>query len=295
MAPRNRFRKTKPRRKTAAKKTARLSKPMKKAVKQLVRGEAETKRTAFYQDANNGSSGAIATGMFSTRGWAVQNNVITNNTTDLLQIIPYVIQGTNDFNRIGKSIRVVNLNVRGTVRILGSLIAAIGTPMTNLDVYVYVLQHVSLKNYTDLRARNDFSRLLEDGEGGGRNFLGNALDPFMPVSKQTYNVLARKRIQLKYGGAALPGGTLTTPVSVANAHQWSAEYNINLTKKCPKKLTFPDDDNGSILPTIYNSPTNSSIFMVFGFVDEQVGNPAGSLVRPWLEQTYVSSLTFKDM
>jgi len=293
MAPRRAFRKRAPRRKT--KKTARLSKPMKKAVKTLIRGEAETKRTAFYQSANNGASGAIATGNWSDRGWAVQNNTITNNTTDLLQIIPYVIQGTNDFNRIGKSIRVMSLNVRGTVRVLGSLISNIGTPMTNLDVYIYVLQHVSLKNYTDLRARNDFSRLLEDGEGSGKNFLGNALDPFQPVSNQNYSVLQRKRIQLKYGGAALPGGTLTTPVSVANAHQWSAEFNFNLTKKCPKKLTFPDDDNGAVNPLVYNSPTNSSIMMVIGFVDEQVGNPAGSLVRPWLEQTYVSSLTFKDM
>ena len=271
-----------------------LSKPMRRAIKQVIATQAETKRATFYQTANNGSSGAIATGLFSGRGWAVQNNTITNNTTDLLQIIPYLAQGTNDWERIGKTVRTVALNVKGSVRITGSLVNAIGTPGTNLVVYLYFLQHVSLKDYTNLRARNDMTQLLETGEGYNAPFLGNTLDPHQPVANEWYNLLTRRKIVLRYGGAALPGGTLTTPVSVANAHQWYADFDVNLTKHCPKKLVFPEDDV-SLPPTVYNSPTNSSIFMCVGFVDESQGSPGSTLVRPWLEQTYVSSYLYKDM
>jgi len=278
----------------SVKPVAKLSKPMRRAIKQVVHGQAETKRAAFYQTANNGSSGAIATGLFSGRGWAVQNNTITNNTTDLLQIIPYIAQGTNDWERIGKSIRTVGLNVKGSIRVTSSIVNNVAGAATNLEVYLYFLQHKSLKDYTNLRARNDFNQLLETGEGYNAPFLGNTLDPFQPVADEWYTVLTRRKIVLRYGGAVLPGGTLTTPVSVANAHQWYADFDVNLTKQCPKKLVFPEDDV-SLPPTVYNSPTNSSIMMVVGFVDQFQGSPASTLVRPWLEQTYVSSYTYKDM
>jgi len=292
MAPK--FANRRPKRKAATKKVATLSKPMKRAIKQVVNGQAETKRATFYQTANNGSSGAIATGLFSGRGWAVQNNTITNNTTDLLQIIPYIAQGTNDWERIGKTIRTVSLNVKGSIRITSSIVNNVAGAATNLEVYIYFLQHVSLKDYTNLRARNDFTQLLETGEGYNAPFLGNTLDPHQPVANEWYNLLTRRKIVLRYGGAVLPGGTLTTPVSVANAHQWYADFDVNLTKHCPKKLVFPEDDV-SLPPTVYNSPTNSSIMMVVGFVDQFQGSPPSTLVRPWLEQTYVSSYLYKDM
>lgn len=298
MAPKRTMRRGKKTgRKSPAKKTAKLSSPLRRAIKQVVRGEAETKRAAFYQSANNGSSGAIATGNFSDRGWAVQNNTIVNNTTDLLQLIPYVAQGINDYERIGNRVRVQSLNVRGRIRITGSLVTAIATPMTNLDVYLYFLEHVSLKDYTNLRARNDFNQLLDTEEGNTTSFVGNALDGMHRVNKAAYQLISKKKIQLRYGGAALPGGTLTTPVAVANSHQWLSDFNINLTKACPKQLKYPDDVPGaSPLPaTVLNAPTNAAIFMAVGFVDCATGQPSGSLVRPWLEQTYISELSFKDM
>jgi hypothetical protein len=280
-------------RRSAKPASAKVSAPVKAAIKQIVRGQAETKSAAFYQSANNGSSTSPATGLFQDRGWAVQNNTITNNNTDLLQLIPYISEGTADWQRIGKTIRPVSFTVKGTIRITGSLVASVASPMTNLDVYLYCLQHVQLKDYTNLRARNDFSQLLETAEGSTTRFLGNALDGMMPVADGYYQVLSRKKIQLKYGGANLPGGTLTTPVSVANAHFWSNDFTFNLSKHIPKKLVYPEDDV-TLPATVYNAPTNSSPFMAIGFVDEQVGNPAGSLVRPWLEQTYIATLNYKD-
>jgi len=293
MAPRRAFKKKAKASRPKTKKVAKLSSPMRRAVKQLVRGEAETKTASFYQDANNGSITTPATGIFANRGWALQNSVISSNNTDLLQLIPNIQEGTDDWERIGKSIRVVNLNVKGTVRISFNLLNNIGTPGTNLNVYMYFLQHVSLKDYDSLRSQNDFTQLLDNNEGTVVQFLGNALDGFMPVSEQYYKVLTRRKLVLKYGGAVLPGGTLTTPVSVANAHHWSVDYNIDLTKHIPKRLIYPERNQA--VGSSQFQPTNSSIFMCMGFVDELVPNPSASLVRPWLEQTYVSKLSFKDM
>jgi len=271
-------------------KPAKLAPAMKRAIRRVVRGEAETKHASFYQSANNGSSSAPATGLFSDRGWALQNNTIANNNTDILQLIPYVPEGTSDWERIGKNIRPVSLKVQGSIRCVTSRVVTPSTAM-NLDVYMYVLQHVQLKDYVNLRAQNDFTTMLDTNEGGTSRFLGNAQDPFMSVSGQYYKVLLRRKIELHFGGAILPGGTLTTPVSIANAHQWYANYSLDLTKHIPKKLMYPD----SVVTTAQQDiPTNSSIFMSMGFVDNLVGDPSAGLVLPWLEQTYVSTLSYKD-
>lgn len=281
----------KPARGRKSKPMAKLSKPMKRAIKQVIRGESETKTCTFYQSLNNGGSVLPATGLFADRGWALQNNTIANNQTDILQLIPFIPEGTSDWERIGKVIRPTRLNVKGSLRVISNRVVTPST-VTNIDVYMYILQHVSLKDYENLRASNVFTQLLDTNEGGTINFQGNALDPFMPVSSQYYKVLTRRKIALKFGGAILPGGTLTTPVSIANAHQWYASYSLDLTKHVPKKLTFPDD---GVTTAAQNSPTNSSMFMCFGFVDNLVGSPSGALQLAWLEQTYVANLSFKDM
>lgn len=273
-----------------ARKPTKLAPAMKRAIKRVVRGEAETKKASFYQSINLGNTNVPATGLFSDRGWALQNNIIANNNTDILQLIPYVPEGTSDWERIGKNIRPVSLKVQGSIRCVSSRVVTPSTAM-NLDVYMYVLQHVQLKDYVNLRAQNDFNTMLDTNEGGTSRFLGNAQDPFMAVSGQYYKVIVRRKIELHFGGAILPGGTLTTPVSIANAHQWYANYSLDLTKHIPKKLMYPDS---VVTSAAQNIPTNSSIFMCFGFVDELVGNPSAGLTLPWLEQTYVSTLSYKD-
>jgi len=285
-----------------AKAVAKLSKPMKRAIKQVVRGEAETKRTAFYCSFNDGTSTARSDGLFSKRGWALQNNVIGSNNTDILQLIPFVTQGTDDWQRIGQRIRPSSLSLRGSVRcdLSGTLIKL--NP-SDFKVYIYVLQHVSLKDYTNLYANNNFTQLLETGEGTTVPFTGIPQNNGMPVAKQYYHVLQRKQITLRYGGAYMNpnAGTGIPPTDavacVANSHTWYADYSLNLTKHLPKVLMYPEDATSpSPGPAVLNAPTNSSIFMAMGFIDWF--NPSDStttLTLPRLEQTYVTQLSFKDM
>jgi len=288
----------KPRSKKAAKAkavTRSLTPNQKKEVVKLVQGQAEKKTVAFYQDYNAGTTiTAPYTGLYANRGWAVQNNYITNNLSDILQIIPFVVQGTDDNNRIGQRITVNSLYLTGQVRVVNERVNS-HTP-TNMEVYIYIMQHVSLKDYTNLRNANDFNLLLETGEPATGTstvaFEGLPQHAMMPISRQNYKVLHRKKITLWYAGQIGTAGL----TSVSNGHVWLGNFSFNLTKNVPKVLQYPET-NVLLPPYTSHTPTNTSIFMCMGFVD--VGNTSfsngGESSKPWLEQTYVSHLSFTDL
>jgi len=269
-----------------------LTKPQRSQVLDLVNGQAETKRVAFYETASTGAPPPlVATGLYSGRGWALQNNQITSNVTDIHQLIPFISKGIDDWNRIGSVVKPVSLTVKGAMRISGisarTTYGANSGP-SNIHVYIYVLQHVSLKSYPNLRLNNDFTQLLQTGEGTTVAFDGEALSPVLPVSKQFYKVLARKKVTLKFGGfiGSAPGIGMAP-----NAHSWYGEYSMDLSKHLPAKLVYPESTATSV-PTTDDAPTNSSIFMCMGYVNEL--NTTPTTPEAILEQTYVSSLLFKD-
>lgn len=261
----------------------------------LVKGQAETKRATFYETASAGTPPPVqANGLYSNRGWALQNNLINSNITDIHQLIPYVSQGINDWQRIGQKIRPISLTVKGAMRVTNVASYTNGssqTPPLNFHVDIYVLQHVSLKNYTALRANNDFTQLLQTGEGTTTGYLGEALSADLPVATQYYKVLARKTVLLKFAGvvATAPGIN-----SVANAHSWYGEYTFNLTKQLPAQIVYPEATLPSPNPQVDDAPANSSIFMCMGYRDELSTNPP-SATSANLEQTYIASMLYKDM
>jgi len=271
----------------------------KKQVVRIVHGQAETKTVAFYEQSNDGSFSARASGLYSQRGWRVQNNSITNNNNDIHQLDPYLQQGTDDNTRIGQRVSVSRLHITGAVRV--ALVNNVNAQVpTNMKVYLYILQHVSLKDYANLYSQNNFKQFLETGEPtsgtpGTDFFLGNPQNAGMPVAKQYYKVCMRKVITLRYGG--IDNLLATEAVSVANCHTWYADYSINLTKYVPKVLQYPETDTSPVvIPTTQNTPTNSSLFMSVGFIDwSNPNNSTAQSITPKLEQTYVSQLSFKDM
>jgi len=275
-----------------------LTQLQKKQVVRIVHGQAETKTVAFYQTSNAGNFNARSSGLFSQRGWAVQNNSIANNLGDIHQLIPFLQQGTDDNTRIGQRVTVTRLQVRGAIRVNVAVNITNAQP-TDLKVFMFVLQHVSLKDYNSLFAQNNFNQLLETNEpttltAGTVPFTGIPQNAAMSVAKQYYKVCHRREIVLRYAG--LQPGTVSAP-SIANAHTWYAEYSLDLTKNIPKILQYPETDASPVsIPSVQHSPTNSSLFMSFGFVDWL--NPNNSTIEPTssqIEQTYVSRLSFKDM
>jgi len=285
-------------RKSPAKKTvAKLTKPMRRAVKAIVRGEAETKRTNWYQDFNDGTVTTKATGFYSTAGWAVQSNRITLNNTDILRLIPSVAEGTDDYERIGTKIRPVSLNVKGQIRIRFSFLnAAVSTVPQNLTIDLYVLQHVRLKDYNSLYGLNNFTDLLETGGGATQAYSGVPINSAMRVANENYKVLQRRRITLRYAGVINAGVATQVPFAQPQDHTWYAEYNLNLTKHLPKVLTYPEGTSGAgpVPSVVLDAPTNSSIFMCMGYASWYTNPNFSGDEEAAIEQTYVSEMGFKD-
>jgi len=288
------------RQRKAAKRAAvpRAGSVLKQVIKKVIKGSAETKQKMFYQSTSGAGNTNRATGTYNDRGWALQDGSISTkvapnvNNTDLLQLIPEVEQGASDNQRIGDQITPTSLVVHGRVRVALATELNTFTP-TDIKVVIYVLQHVSLKDYTNLYAQNQFSQLLENGENTTVLFNGQSWQSRLPVAKQYYRLLKKKIITLRYAGAVSNTGNPPTNVSVANSHNWFAEYSMSLGKHLPAKLKYPE--NNVAAPTL-NEPTNSSIFMCMGYYNQSEPASGGTfLSNTLLEQTYVSTLSWKDL
>lgn len=265
---------------------------MAQAIKKVVRAQAETKEANFYQSLNDGTSPARSSGAFVTRGYSTQNNEILNNNTDILQLIPFVAQGNADNQRLGEQITPTSLTVKGQVRVRKANVLDVNLP-TDIKVCIFVCQHVSLKDYTNLYASNDFNQFLETGENSTNRFYGNSVSIKQTVAKQYYKVIKRKVLTLRYAGVTNYTGGTAYAVSEANSHNWFAEYSFTLGKHLPKTLKYPEN---SVTSVAANVPTNSSMFMCMGFYNQdELSNLADVTTSTLLEQFYVSKMTWKDL
>jgi len=282
-----------------AKRLANSTVTLKQKIGKVIMSKAETKQRQFYQSLKDLTTTTRATGAWADRGWGIQNQFITTNATDILQLIPFIESGVKPNQRLGDKIQPTSLTVHGTVRV--ALNRMTSFEPTDIKVVIYVLQHVSLKDYNTLYSNNQFLSLLENSENTTVPYLGTNAENKLPVNPKSYRLLKKKIISLRYAGAVSGTGSPPTNVSVANSHNYFADYTLNLSKHLPAQLKFPEDAlNGTTLdPTIANSPTNSSIFMCMGFYDQNsltIRPPEGPVVaRPWIEQYYCSKMSFKDL
>jgi len=265
-------------------KSARATGALAQAITKVINRKAETKEVAWY-------GGPLYGGTYADAAYVNHNPIITSNTTDILRLIPKILPGTSDNQRIGERVRPVALQVNGSVRLSDGTINGVNAEFRDdVVVVIYVLQHVSLKDYANLQLSNNFLQLLRTGENDTAAFSGTVTDSQLPVEDAYYRLLSKKKIRLRYAGA-IPGSAEGVPtnavVSVANAHSYYADFSFNLTKHLPAQLKYPELS----ATTGQNDPTNSSIFMCMGFYNMD-GQPA---LTQLVAIQYTSRLRFKDM
>ena len=265
---------------------------LRKEIKKVIHGEAETKMRTWY-------SGLTQSGTYAQRGWQPQDQNVQSNTTDIQRVIPVVVEGTDNWERIGTQIEPKSLVVHGNLAInyLNSLQLGVET---NLYAVLYVLQHRYLKNYTTLIQDNDFTTLLNDGEGLSVPYTGLASDADLPVNAQNYILLQKKIIPLRYAGEFSSGTPVGTFGSVANSHNFCARFKLNLTKHLPKRLKYPIqtqlDSSGNPVSTVgKNDPNNSSLFFAVGFYYMNQQNVGSGAQASRLALNYTSVMKFKDL
>jgi len=256
--------------------------------KSLIKSAGETKEVAWF-------SGPVpSNGTFAQAGYVNQNAEITSNTTDIQRLIPYIVAGTGDNQRIGERVSPISLNIKGSVSFLkGNVNPSDNTSGRTADIYVvmYFLQHVTLKSYAALTASNDFTQLLKTGENTTVPFNGHVWESQMPVEDAYYRLLKKKKFRLRFTGTQqATGGDPPSNqwVSQSNCHSYRAEYNVNLSKYLPAQFKYPESN----ATTGVNDPTNSSIFMCMGCYQAD-----GSVLNgvSLFQQQYVTTLKYKDM
>jgi len=271
----------------AKRKTSRKSRAPKATValvKRVMKGEAETKSRMYFQGSTTDSLD-VTFGQYADRTFTGKNQYISSNVTDIHRLIPIIQQGTGDNQRLGTRITPTSLIVRGNVQVNKSLLQSTSGPQERFAV-IYVMQHVTLKDYNSLRVSNNFGAMLETGDQSTAAFMGDTMSMYLPVAKQNYRLLAKKIIPLRWAGIINPG---TAPVSIANAHSYSVNFMFNLTKHLPKTIVYPE---GTGVP----NPTNTSMFMCVAYANQlwDVTVPQPSAVVG-VDMTYVANLSYKDL
>jgi len=258
-----------------------------KLIKKVIKGQAETKMAVLYGNA------VVGTAPFGTS--TQQNQFIVSNATDILRVIPPVLQGVDDNQRVGQTIMPVSQHVHCSVTISANTAGGAGFANNlsyNLVAVAYCLQHVSYKTYTSLSTQNDFTQMLSLGNGGTSNFNGSFEFSRLPVEKGYYQVLGKKMFNLRNSGVQ------ATTVGVPQA-QWGTnansapvrhEWTWNLSKHLPKKLVYPETNTAAPGP---NDPTNSAPFWCIGYY-QMDGSQSVTSPQVLIQQQYVSILKFKD-
>jgi len=268
--------------------------PAKKAVTKLVKrvlaSTMETKEVAWF----NGAQG----GLYFQAGNVDHNQFINNNASDILRIIPPVVMGVSDTQRIGDTITPQSLQVHCKVIINPTANQGQGFvngQSYNITAVAYCLQHVSYKTYASLAANNAFSQLLKinDLSGGTTAFNGSYSDANLPVDKGYYKLLAKKRIHLRCSGNTTTGQGGTAPTLQGtnnNAAPFQHEWVWNMGKHLPKKLVYAEPN--SVAPGL-DDPLNAAPFWCVGFYQTD-GTDLGTNPQLYLTVQYTATMRYKD-
>lgn len=234
--------------------SAPVAKAVRKIAKAAVKSQAETK--------------------FVTR--LVEDNVQHNSQIsagDFQQLVPLITQGTDDWQRIGDSIRPTSLVVRG-------LLSADNTYTTTNRVMLVRVVIVSAKATKNLTATtslwtNYANTLLQPNLDSGTQvvpFVGNQPELLYPVNRDQFIVHMDK--VFKISPCSNDAGEEENP---ASTRMWMKKI------KLPKKFTY---DTG------IDSPNNFCPFMGIGYVYADGTGP--DVLTTKIISTVTSRLTYKD-
>lgn len=283
---------------------AKLSKPataqVARIAKRVVNSKAETKNVSFFNGPIPGAAPlANSTGSFADKAYVGQNQFISSNITDILKVIPDVIQGTGDNYRDGRYINPVSgkLNIRVTIAPIAPPSGAAGwTNAMNYDITAvcYLLQSVTYKTYRALYDNNDFTKMFDIMDGNTTSFDGTYQTANLPIEKGYYRVLAKKKVYLRSSGTTGTNSPATALMIVTNnnSHKLMHEWTWNFGKHLPKKLVYPEETVTA--SDGLNEPLNSSIFWCMGYYNSDGTVSGGTSPAINLSQEYTSIMKFKD-
>jgi len=220
---------------------------------------------------------------YSTTGDAIlkfPGSTITGAGLNIFSPLPAISRGTNEGDRIGNTIKPLNLNVKGYLFYKPA--AATGNYSAyqgRVCVRMLVLQPKQFSTNTYASSTTWFSQVLQK-QNVSAALTGKLSDTFAPVNKDVFKVWYDKKFYMS-----------TTEIGQATAVGYYMIENKDATKffnfniKLPKTLTYDDNNSGGTQP-INSSP---QILLSYCYMD---GTAANSTQECGI--MYDSTLTYED-
>jgi hypothetical protein len=262
-------RKTRTTRRPARKsnKVARVSKPLKNAINQIVNGSQETKyRALSLRRPDGGNILSNFTGFTSG----------ITGTSEIYSLLPTLSEGAGSFQRNG--VIVFPKKLRVTLNICSTQ-----NNLKNADymVYAFFLHSVAVKdlaNYTAI----PITSLLEDGAGGHTQFDGTSLTSLYKVNNESYRVIRVIKKRIMFNVPQVTSGI----VGSVDQDPSQDHHAVTLDVPLPKKFVYATETS--------SYPNNFAPFMVLGFIDNTWNGDNAPGITESVQVQGRSELWYKD-
>jgi len=251
-----------------SKRVARLSKPLKNAVKQVIAGTMETKYRAQTLRSGSGSSVLTAFTGFSS--------AITG-TGELYSLIPQLNQGDGSFARTGTVVFPKKLRVHMNI-------VSTQNNLKNADymVYAFFLEAVAVKDFANYTAI-PITSLMDDGAGSHTSFDGTSQTSLYKINSQAFRVIRLLKKRIIYNVPQVSSGFPTGSVAQDPSQD---HHSVSLDIPLPKKLVYPTEGSAY--------PVNYAPFFCLGFIDNTWNGDNAPGITESVQVQGRSELWYKD-
>lgn len=227
------------------KKKVKPSKNLTKAVDQIIKKRAEPKE-AWTTSGNS----------------LVQFNSSIDNTSEMLLVVPSLVENAEDNGRVGDQVTMRSLKISGYLK-FGVNSGSSAEFLNDVTTFPHVIARlfvVSLKirsNYQDAIGTATFlSSLLKKG-GTTAAFTGVLSDIYAPVNTDLFTVHHDKKFYLSQDFINSQGASIPSQYMVQNVRDTVKFFSLSM--KCKNKKLIYDDYTSS------NQPTNYAPIMLLGY------------------------------
>jgi len=269
-------------------KAAKLSKPLRRAIKKIVKGESETKYVATPGVIISSRPAGVMPGNVSLTNVYLDNTIIAGGAQQTgINVIPALLQGTEQNQRVG--VKVTPLRHKTTVQLwlneeyMKQTSNAYSVSCSvDWTVKFYLVTAKTIKKADQFQNNTaTAATLLMRGDGSEQDWgafasHGDLIQANYPVFKDNWNVHAIKYVRLTKGTglqAGESGNTLGAGngvVSATNAENATGLKTVSFSYKLPKLHYTEAAGNADVYP-------NNVAPILFAVVYQTQGLPNGAL------------------
>lgn len=267
---RNVIRRKRPIRRGGRKRTTKPSKSFAKKVNSVIHKNAETKDQSYSFPIN------------------VFNSPV-NNVADVCRVVPTIIQGTANGQRIGDQIKGQKLTIRGHMMInavpntTGTTIPTAIPANTRFMIRAFVCSVKKFNNFDDVSATTAWmSNFLKNGNVN-QGLDGTVQSMYLPVNTDVITVHKEIKKYVNIPAIYAQTATATGFSNTAVGFEQSCKF-FNLTLPFKKLLKYDDDSF---------SPQNSAPIFVLSYA--HLDDSAPDIITAKISCAYVSTLFYEDV